>query len=269
MDWAALGGGAVAGTVTDIALYPLDTLKTRLQSPEGFIKAGGFRGTYKGLGAAAIGSAPGAALFFATYEMSKRRLQQETLPLPATHMLSAAAGETMACLVRVPTEVVKQRMQAGVAGYASVTSAVSSVLRQQGIGGFYAGFGITLMRELPFAFIQFPLYEALKTFVGHTLGRTPSSAEAAVCGSVSGGIAAAITTPLDVAKTRLMLGRDAHGVEYRGALDTLRRLRLEGWGAMFAGVTPRVTWISIGGFVFFGAYEAAHSALVPLVQSKR
>jgi hypothetical protein len=32
--------------------------------------------------------------------------------------------------------------------------------------------------------------------------------EAAVCGSVSGMIAAAITTPLDVAKTRLMLGKE-------------------------------------------------------------
>lgn len=29
--------------------------------------------------------------------------------------------------------------------------------------------------------------------------------EAAVCGSVAGGIAAAITTPLDVCKTRIML----------------------------------------------------------------
>lgn len=32
------------------------------------------------------------------------------------------------------------------------------------------------------------------------------SYEAAICGSISGGIAAAITTPLDVIKTRLMLG---------------------------------------------------------------
>lgn len=49
----------MAGTSVDIALFPLDTVKTRLQSAEGFFKAGGFRGIYSGLSAAAAGSAPG------------------------------------------------------------------------------------------------------------------------------------------------------------------------------------------------------------------
>ena len=56
----------------DIALYPLDTIKTRLQSAEGFIKAGGFKGVYAGLGAGAIGSAPGSMFFFSTYEGVKK-----------------------------------------------------------------------------------------------------------------------------------------------------------------------------------------------------
>jgi hypothetical protein len=34
-----------------------------------------------------------------------------------------------------------------------------------------------------------------------------NSYEAALCGSFSGAIAAAVTTPLDVLKTRLMLGK--------------------------------------------------------------
>lgn len=39
-------------------LFPLDTIKTRLQSPQGFNKAGGFRGIYAGVPSAAIGSFP-------------------------------------------------------------------------------------------------------------------------------------------------------------------------------------------------------------------
>lgn len=52
----------MAGTAVDVALYPLDTIKTRLQAPEGFIKAGGLRGVYNGLSAAAVGSAPGGLM---------------------------------------------------------------------------------------------------------------------------------------------------------------------------------------------------------------
>ena len=53
-----LQAGGVAGMSVDIALFPLDTMKTRIQSSQGFWKAGGFRGIYSGLGSAAVGSAP-------------------------------------------------------------------------------------------------------------------------------------------------------------------------------------------------------------------
>jgi hypothetical protein len=66
----SLVAGGMAGTTVDVALFPIDTIKTRLQSPQGFRGAGGFKGIYNGLGAAALGSAPGAALFFSTYEVS-------------------------------------------------------------------------------------------------------------------------------------------------------------------------------------------------------
>ena len=51
--------GGVAGTLTDITLFPLDTLKTRLQAGG----SGGIviRGLYQGLGPAALASAPSAA----------------------------------------------------------------------------------------------------------------------------------------------------------------------------------------------------------------
>ncbi|XP_035559394.1 S-adenosylmethionine mitochondrial carrier protein isoform X10 [Canis lupus familiaris] len=50
--------GGVAGVAVDLILFPLDTIKTRLQSPQGFNKAGGFRGIYAGVPSAAIGSFP-------------------------------------------------------------------------------------------------------------------------------------------------------------------------------------------------------------------
>jgi solute carrier family 25 S-adenosylmethionine transporter 26 len=143
--------------------------------------------------------------------------------------------------------------------------AVTRIFATEGVAGFYSGLGITLMREIPFAFIQFPIYEGLKRVACTSFRREPTSYEAALCGSVAGGIAAFITTPLDVAKTRMMLGKDVNGVPYKGAIDTLVRLQNEGSGALFKGVTPRVIWISIGGFVFFGVYEAARGFIRPVL----
>ncbi len=150
----------------DVALFPLDTIKTRLQSAEGFFKAGGFRGIYSGLSAAAAGSAPGGALFFSTYETSKKLISvafPEHNQSPFAHMTAAATGEMSACLVRVPTEIVKQRMQTGI--YSNFQEALTGVRAAEGLRGFYRGYWSMIAREIPFSFIQFPLWEGLKVSI--------------------------------------------------------------------------------------------------------
>lgn len=276
----SLVAGGLAGTSVDVALFPIDTLKTRLQSPHGFLAAGGFNGVYRGIFAAAAGSAPGAALFFGTYEAMKPvigKLQDKyagASSSPAlSHMIAASLGEAAACLVRVPTEVLKSKMQTNAAGTSTLASTFQLVLAEKDgrafasniFGGLYRGYGITLMREVPFAFIQFPLYERFKVEWCKYQGRETSPFQSAACGSLSGGIAAGITTPLDVVKTRLMLGSDKAGVPYQGAGDVIRRvISEEGRTVLLSGIQPRVMWISIGGFVFFGAYETFRLILMPI-----
>ena len=117
---------------------------------------------------------------------------------------------------------------------------------------FYSGFWTTVAREIPFSFIQFPLYEALKKHWAAAQG-TPhvSAAQGAACGSFAGAIAGALTCPLDVVKTRMMLGAaSASGALWRDH-GTLRSLSLiareEGALALFHGIGPRVGWITLGG----------------------
>jgi len=263
--WRALLAGAAAGVSVDVSLYPIDTLKTRLQSSQGFLKAGGFRGVYKGLSAAACGSAPGAAIFFTTYETAKPLIHRHVMggrgscsdASPLTHMLSASFAETAACLVRVPTEVVKQRMQTAAGGANETLSmALRGIWSSFGARGFYTGYGTTVAREIPFSFIQFPIWERMKLLLARYQGEEVLPYQGALCGSVSGAFAAAVTTPLDVIKTRLMLRLDANGEPYRGFTDCVRRVHAEGGHrAFFKGIVPRTCWIFVGGFFFFGAYE--------------
>jgi len=251
--FVSLIAGGIAGTTVDIALFPLDTLKTRMQSAQGFVKAGGFRGVYSGLYAAAGGSAPGAALFFGTYEFTKGKLYKIVPPdshyASVVHMAAGATGETLACLVRVPTENVKQKMQARM--FNSIKTTAQSIIKTQGLSGFYTGYSTTLLREIPFALVQFPIYEKAKRVWSTYQGHTVSPLQAALCGSFAGGVAAGVTTPMDVIKTRLMLGVDAKGVHYKGMVDTIRRVYTEeGRWKFFSGMGPRIMWISIGGSFF-------------------
>jgi len=267
---SSLASGGMAGLCVDVALFPIDTIKTRLQAPEGFWKAGGFKNIYRGLGAVALGSAPGAALFFSTYEQSKKSLGDAALTENEAliHMTAASMGEFTACLVRVPTEVIKARMQTSQVkmGLSETVAAIwsepftGSSTKPAGIAGLYRGFSITLLREIPFSMIQFPMYEKGKVWCSETFnnGQGCSPLAAAACGSFSGAIAGAATTPLDVLKTRLMLGSDGD-YRYKGLGDVFARtLRQEGVRGFFHGLEPRVFWISLGGFVFFGAYEARY-----------
>ncbi|XP_061917605.1 mitochondrial S-adenosylmethionine carrier protein isoform X2 [Entelurus aequoreus] len=169
---ASLVAGGCAGMCVDLTLFPLDTIKTRLQSQQGFYKAGGFRGIYAGVPSAALGSFPNAAAFFATYDCAKSLLGScgvlaEPSVAPVTHMLAASLGEMVACLIRVPTEVVKQRTQATPSS--STYHMLVVTLREEGVRGLYRGFRSTLLREIPFSLVQFPLWEYLKVRWLHVL----------------------------------------------------------------------------------------------------
>ncbi|XP_058821669.1 S-adenosylmethionine mitochondrial carrier protein homolog [Topomyia yanbarensis] len=255
--WTSLVSGGVAGLVVDIVLFPIDTIKTRLQSERGFIRSGGFRGIYKGLAPAAAGSAPTAALFFCTYDGLKSYLGQfcSKTQQPYVHMISAASAEIVACLIRVPVEIAKQRRQVISLRYSTSLEIWLHALKTEGIRrGLYRGFGTTVMREVPFSFIQFPLWEYFKQNWTAVTGTALTPFTVAICGAIAGGIAAGLTTPLDVAKTRIMLADE--NVSKLGVSRILHGIyRDQGIKGVFAGFVPRVLWITLGGAIFFGFYD--------------
>lgn len=78
--------GGVAGTAVDLLFFPIDTVKTRLQSAQGFIRAGGFRGVYKGIGSVVVGSAPGGTHTpFAPQTFNSSPLHPAQLPYSSVH----------------------------------------------------------------------------------------------------------------------------------------------------------------------------------------
>ncbi|KPI89623.1 putative mitochondrial carrier protein [Leptomonas seymouri] len=309
----SLIAGACAGLFVDLSLYPIDTVKTRIQSKDGFLASGGFRNVYKGLSAVAIGSVPGGAAFFFAYDTTKRILLSSTSssdasvdaaatdpssPTPRVFACQAAAamcGESFACCIRVPVEMVKQQMQAG--HHSNIRSALCCItnnmpppsvvaagqvptmppsIRLSGVYHLFHGMPIMLMRELPFSVIQMSLYETLKSKV-YAYDDHPYAALALpLCGAFSGGCAAFLTTPLDVIKTRIMLLRHHSPTgegHIRFVLDDLMRepaRRGDRFGYVqrfFRGASTRMLWISLGGSIFFGTYESVKAGLRKVEQA--
>ncbi|XP_076231779.1 mitochondrial S-adenosylmethionine carrier protein-like isoform X2 [Calliopsis andreniformis] len=236
----SLIAGGVAGTSVDIALFPLDTLKTRLQAKQGFIKSGGFSGLYKGIFPVMIGSAPTGIKTKTQCRISERYHS-------LVHMGAASLAEMVACLIRVPMEVVKQRKQALILNNRDINLRL-----------LYRGYWSTVVRDMPFSLIQFPIWECFKKIWSSNVNREIFPVESAVCGAFAGGISATITTPLDVIKTRIMLAHKNTEASNLKILNVLQDVYNEkGFRGLYAGVGPRVIWITMGGFIFFGAYEKA------------
>lgn len=61
---------------------------------------------------------------------------------------------------RVPTENIKQRLQAGYSQTILQTS--QEIIQTKGFKGFFTGYATTVLRDVPFSMIQFPLYEYFK-----------------------------------------------------------------------------------------------------------
>ncbi|XP_050431324.1 S-adenosylmethionine mitochondrial carrier protein [Adelges cooleyi] len=259
----SLFAGAAAGTIVDVALFPLDTLKTRLQSQYGFIPSGGFRGIYKGLTPTIVGAPLTAGLFFGTYDGFKNLFPNVSNNVaPIVHICAGTAGEVVCCVTKVPIEIVKQRRQASPT-QESIVKIIKKAYTSEGICGFYRGFWTTVIRDVPFSMLQLPLWEYLKKELKVFTGRPLTPLEVALCGSIAGGVAAALTTPIDVTKTQIMLANNADEQNLKNVF--IKIYKTKGLNGLFAGFLPRVMFIMLGGALFFGSYEKACT----IIESKK
>ena len=249
--------GTFAGLICDTSLFPIDTIKTRLQSKHGFIKAGGFRGVYRGFASMMAGSPPSNACFFVTYEVSKVHLHDRFSSDATCHMFSGAIGEVASISARMPFEVVKQTAQAS--KILDSRGALTYVLRTNGLRGLYSGYFSTIYRDVPFSAMLMPIWEYLKVSLRRYKNvEEITGFESGACGGIASAISAFITTPMDVAKTRIILSHKSnHDYTENPFRICWRILQEEGVMRLFSGVVPRVALMSCGGVLFFGAYDLA------------
>lgn len=113
-----------------------------------------------------------------------------------------------------PMDVIKQRQQYTTGKYKNFIHCGKLVMRTEGVRALYAGFSTTLIMNIPYGAVYFPVYEYCTKYFS-----TSDEWDAKVhlsAGYVAGLVAAFVTNPLDVTKTRLQLQGDLTKGKYKG-----------------------------------------------------
>ena len=268
----ALASG-FATILVKLILQPFDTIKTiqQIQTVEQSVlvtaqtifKQRGMLGLWSGTLVSAVCAAPASAVYFGVFSSVKKRLAA-ILPSHLRFLavgIGAMVGNSLAAVLRVPYEVYKQRLQAGM--HADLLSAVTHSWKTEGFIGLFAGGKLAsqIIRDVPYAIIGAITYDILQRLV--TKKRLEAEAEGkntksvgqfqdAICGALAGGIGTYLTTPMDVIKTRLMITD-----KYSSVPDAIQRiLREDGFSTFFAGVQSRLLHKIPANGLFFLFYEA-------------
>lgn len=247
--------GASARGVAQTCLHPIDVARTRLQAkgvkmaftPQTFIK---------GILPQFVLAFPAGALQFAFYEFGKDAFGKAGMSGALPEVMCGAFGALGASVIRVPQEVLKQRVQADI--YPNAISGFKTLITTDGPKGFYKGYFATISRDVPWNALSFMFFAQAKQAFKSLNGRAPSTEENLVLGAGAGMVAAIIMTPVDVVKTRLMTGGATGGIV--GTFNSI--LKDEGAGVLMKGVVPRCAFLAPLAAMTLSLYEGFAKQLV-------
>ncbi|KAL3935364.1 MAG: hypothetical protein SGBAC_009108 [Bacillariaceae sp.] len=175
---------------------------------------------YSGLGPTLTMGVPSTIIYCRAHDELSRTASQHNLNGPWTPAVAGAAARFLASLSTAPLELVRT-IQASKPESNGMLSEFQMIVRQEGVGGLYRGLAPSLLRDVPFSsiywmsieycrskWIEYDNSNNTRNRVGQ-LSTMEHTGRALFNGTVSGLIAAACTTPLDVIKTNQQLGRGA------------------------------------------------------------
>jgi len=266
--WRHAFAGSLAGITEHVGMYPLDTVKTRMQTaslPAGYgvmqtirtiITERGFLGLFRGATVIGTGCVPAHCGLFMTYELGKSHVPSHgdvSQSLLTATAVRGAAASTVHDLILTPYDVVKQRLQLGY--YKGPWHCVRTILRREGVGALYRSLPVTLLSNAPNLAVLAMVNESMKTAFGLDRGFSGDLPWFFLCGGVAGVVAAAATCPLDVVKTQVQ----TRGM---GTLECTQSIwRNHGIQGFYNGLAPRMIAAAPSAAMCWGTYETVQSLL--------
>ena len=284
--------GLTSGVSSAVLLQPADLLKTRVQQSRSSSLVPVLRsilssphpitGLWRGTLPSALRTGFGSALYFTSLSSLRQvlannaavknagdgaltPLSKSSSVLPklsnVQNLITGATARVFAGFVLMPVTVIKVRYESDFYAYKSINSAARSIFAQEGLKGFFSGFGATAVRDAPYAGLYVLFYEASKSRLNRLLsaeteqGRRSSGSSATInasSGVIAAGLATGVTNPFDAVKTRLQLMPQKYGNMLKA---TKLMLQEDGLKSFFDGLGLRMGRKALSSALAWTVYE--------------
>ena len=181
------------------------------------------------------------------------------------NMTTGAIARASAGFLMMPITVIKVRYESSFYSYRSIWGAGTAILKNEGIRGFFSGFGATAIRDAPYAGLYVLFYEQSKRRLSQIQEVTPlaeiseggmkSSTSLSInflSGVLAAGFATAITNPFDAVKTRLQL---MPGKYSNMMIAGRRMIKEDGFRSLFDGLGLRMGRKALSSALAWTLYE--------------
>ncbi|EEU44101.1 uncharacterized protein NECHADRAFT_102957 [Fusarium vanettenii 77-13-4] len=277
--------GAACCSITHGGLTPVDVVKTRIQlDPVTYNRGlvGGFRQVVQNEGAGALLTGAGptfagyflqGAFKFGGYEFFKQQwidqLGYETASRnrTAVYLASSATAEFFADIALCPLEATRIRLVSEPTYASGLISGFGKMLKNEGIGAFYAGFGPILFKQIPYTMAKFVVYEKVAEAVYRQFPKKDMSDGMQTVVNLGSGLtagfaAAIVSQPADTMLSKI---NKTKGLPGEGTTSRLIKIGKElGLRGSYTGIGARlfmVGTLTAGQFAIYGDLKKALGAV--------
>lgn len=262
-------GGLSAGIVGTIIGYPLDLVKTRMQTSGAnsnlsvvgvaghIVQKEGFLALYKGIAPPLISLSILNTINFTQY-CYFRQVWQGTDGFDLRNGLAGLSGAPITSTVSTVENLIKTQMQLDnitKRQYKSSWACVQSLVKTHGISILYTGHVVNTTREATFLGTYFYTYEGLRENILF-YEQVPPQVAIPVAGGCAGAISWFVSFPLDCVRAGVQ-GQDLNGVRVRTRTVFKTLVKERGIRGLYSGVTPSIVRAFLVSGSRFSAYEGA------------